>query len=335
MQTTYKHFTEEQREQARRTDLVYFLRSRGEKLKRSGSEYEWKDGSQKVTVRGNLWYHQYEQTGGDAIDFVRKFYGKNYPEAVEYLLGGACGTLITAQQTEREIKPFELPSQNESMHRVFSYLHMKRGIDRDVLLSFIRKGMIYESRQYHNAVFVGHDKSGIPRHAHKRSSGSGSSYKGNAAGSLPEYSFHWYGSSEKIYLFEAPIDMLSYISMNKGNWQAHSYAAACSVSDRVLFHSLTEHTHLQKVYLCLDHDEAGQKANKRIADRLTEQGAEYEILVPIHKDWNEDLLYLRAMNEKSEMESSQNEERKTAEQTETATEAEWETEESSCQILQP
>lgn len=66
-------FTESQKEQAR-TDLVELLRSQGETLKRSGSEYEWKDGSQKVTLRGNLWFHQYDRVGGDAIDFVRRFY---------------------------------------------------------------------------------------------------------------------------------------------------------------------------------------------------------------------------------------------------------------------
>lgn len=66
----YIHFTEEQKEQARRTDLVSFLRSRGEMLKRSGSEHEWKTTSGKVTVRGNIWFHQYEREGGDAIDFI-------------------------------------------------------------------------------------------------------------------------------------------------------------------------------------------------------------------------------------------------------------------------
>ena len=46
--STYIHFTKEQREQARRTDLANFLISQGEKVKKSGSEYEWLDGSQKV-----------------------------------------------------------------------------------------------------------------------------------------------------------------------------------------------------------------------------------------------------------------------------------------------
>ena len=73
MKTEYKHFTAAQREQARQTDLVAFLQSRGENLKRSGREYEWRDGAQKVTLRGNLWFHQYERIGGDAVDFVEKF----------------------------------------------------------------------------------------------------------------------------------------------------------------------------------------------------------------------------------------------------------------------
>lgn len=48
--STYIHFTEEQKEQARQTDLVELLCSQGEKLKPSGHEYEWRDGSAKVTV---------------------------------------------------------------------------------------------------------------------------------------------------------------------------------------------------------------------------------------------------------------------------------------------
>lgn len=79
MMSQYIYFTEEQKEQARRTDLAELLRQNGEKLKRSGREWEWKNGYEKVTVRGNLWYHQYEEVGGDAIDFVRRFYNMDYP----------------------------------------------------------------------------------------------------------------------------------------------------------------------------------------------------------------------------------------------------------------
>ena len=62
--------------------------------------------------------------------------------------------------------------------------------------------------------------------------------------------------------------MLSFISIHKNNWRSHSYAASCSVSDRVLFQMLKDNPNIQKVYLCLDNDEAGQKANERISDKL-------------------------------------------------------------------
>ena len=289
--STYIHFTKEQREQARRTDLADFLISHGEKVKKSGSEYEWLDGSQKVTIRGHLWYHQYEQKGGDAVDFVRRFYNKDYAEAVEMLLNNGGGQIVNLQTTEREQKPFILPPRNDRMSRVFSYLLLTRGIDKDVLFEFVRKKMIYESADYHNAIFVGYDSNGKPRHAHKRGTVTSNSYKGNVAGSQPEFSFHWHGTSNKIFLFEAPIDMLSYISMHKENWKRHSYAASCSVSDRVLFQCLKDNPNIKNVFLCFDNDEAGQTANKRIADKLNKLNIQNEILVPNLKDWNEDLTF--------------------------------------------
>lgn len=286
----YISFTKEQREQARRTDLENFLIGQGEKVKKSGSEYEWLDGSQKVTIRGHLWYHQYEQKGGDAIDFIRKFYNKDYAEAVQMLLSNYGGQIVNLQTTEREQKPFILPPRNDRMSRVFSYLLLTRGIDKDVLYEFVRNKMIYESADYHNAVFVGYDSSGKPRHAHKRGTVTNNPYKGNVAGSQPEFSFHWHGTSNKIFLFEAPIDMLSYISMRKENWKSHSYAASCSVSDRVLFQCLKDNPNIKKVFLCFDNDEAGQTANKRIAEKLNSMNIQNEILIPTHKDWNEDIL---------------------------------------------
>ena len=286
----YINFTKEQREQARRTDLANFLISQGEKVKKSGSEYEWLDGSQKVTIRGHLWYHQYVQIGGDAVDFVRRFYNKNYTEAVEMLLNGNGGQIIISLPIEKEYKPFTLPPRNDRMSRVFSYLLLTRGIDKDVLYEFMCRKIIYESDDYHNAVFVGYDSNGKPRHAHKRGTVTNNPYKGNVAGSQPEFSFHWHGTSDKIFLFEAPIDMFSYISMHKENWQEHSYAASCSVSDRVLFQCLKDNPNIKNVFLCFDNDEAGQTANKRIADKLNSMNIKSEILIPIHKDWNEDIL---------------------------------------------
>lgn len=291
MPTEYIHFTTEQKEAARQTDLVALLESQGERLKRSGKEYVWRNGSERVTVRGNLWFHQYERIGGDAVDFVRHFYNMDFPQAVNYLLGKSAGTLQRAEPVKREPpKPFALPSKNDNMRRVYAYLLNRRGIDREVLYVFAHKGMIYESADYHNAVFVGFDEKGIARHAHKRGTGSESTYKGNAESCDPRYSFHWTGTDNTLYLFEAPIDMLSFITLNKENWRRHSYAAACCVGDQVLFQMMKANPNIDTVYLCMDNDKAGQAANKRISDKLFIQGIKHECLVPSLKDWNEVLL---------------------------------------------
>ena len=267
--SNYVRLSQEEIDRAKHTDLAMMLQGMGETVRRSGSEYEWLDGGKKVTLRGNLWYHQYEMTGGDAIDFAKRFFGKTFPEAVVFLNGGSSAQLLRSSPAEKEKKPFALPRKAADMRRLFGYLCGHRGIDRNVLLTFVRKNMVYESADHYNVVFVGYDKNRTARHAHQRGSYSFSQFKGNVDSSDPAFSFHWNGTSGKIFLFEAPIDMLSFISMHKNNWQQHSYAAACSVSDLVL--------------------DAGQSANRRIADKLREQGVEFEILVPTLKDWNEDL----------------------------------------------
>ena len=100
---------------------------------------------------------------------------------------------------------------------------------------------------------------------------------------MPEYSFNWKGKSDRLYLFEAPIDMLSFISMNKEGWRDHSYAAACSVSDKVLFQCLQDNPNIDKVFICFDSDEPGQLAAQRISAKLLMQNIESEILVPVNK----------------------------------------------------
>ena len=178
--STYIHFTDEQKKQASQTDLAAMLTSQGETVRHSGSEYEWKDGSAKVTIRGNLWFHQYDQKGGDTIDFVRRFYNKTYPEAMEYLLGNCTGNIIVSAPIVKKVKPFELPPKNGNMRRTYAYLLNRREIDKDVLNAFAYRQMIYESEKYHNAVLVGYDKNGVPRNASMRGTGTESSYKGNA-----------------------------------------------------------------------------------------------------------------------------------------------------------
>lgn len=266
-------------------------------MKRSGREYEWRDGSAKVTVRGNLWFHQYDREGGDAIDFMKRFYNMEYSDAVLYLTGGGMEKLCKRPEQKQDYPELALPERNGNMRRVFAYLTKQRGIDRGVVEAFAHHGMIYESDKHHNVVFVGYDREGKPRHANLRGTGRESTFKGNAPNSNPAYSFHWHGSSSVLYLFEAPIDLMSYLSLYPENWRENSYAAACSVSNRVLFQMLEDNKNISQVCICFDNDEPGQSAARRIDDKLFTMGIKSQILVPNHKDWNEDLVCLKAERE--------------------------------------
>ena len=288
----YYDFTEEQKQRANSVDLVDFLRRRGEKLTRSGHDWRW-ERHDSVTIQGSQWYQHSTKQGGHAIDFVQEFYDLSFPEAMMELLGGINGVEFRQEdKTERpERKPFELPEANSDMRRVFAYLLKQRFLDRDVLIAFAKQKMIYEDKKYHNAVFVGYDEKGIARHAHKKGTYSeGKSYRVNVEGSEPKYSFHFNGTDDTLYVFEAPIDMLSYVTLHKDNWQAHSYVALNGVGEQAMLHILDTNAQIKKVMLCFDHDPAGIEISDKLKDLLSERGYDrIARLESVYKDWNEDL----------------------------------------------
>lgn len=228
-------FTDTQKEQAASVDLEEFLRRRGEKLIASGRDKRLVS-NHSITIRGCEWFDHATEQGGKAISFVKQFYGLSYPEAVSMLLGDdLCGSYPAAKEKVPEpAKPFELPPKNESMRRVYAYLLQKRCIDREILNAFVRKKLIYEScekskdgtKEYHSAVFVGFDEHGVPRHGHKRGLYTiGKSYRGNIEGSDPKHSFHYLGGDNTLYVFEAPIDLLSYLAPEVYQAQANEIGA--------------------------------------------------------------------------------------------------------------
>lgn len=294
--STYIHFTEEQKNHANAVDLEAWLTMHGEKLLRSGREKRLAS-DHSITVHGNEWFDHATGEGGLAIDFLQRHYRYSFPEAVTALLGGEQGEAFpTAEKKEVERKPFALPPANDNMRRVFAYLIKRRHIDRDILSYFARENLIYEDAEYHNAVFVGVDETGVARHAHKRSTNSyGDTFRINVEGSDPKCSFGYSGEDSKtLYVFEAPIDLLSYISLYPDNWQRQSYVSLCGTSEHAMLKMLENNVGIQTVTLCLDNDDAGFKAKVRLKGILYEHGyTNINELTPKLKDWN-DVLCAKA-----------------------------------------
>lgn len=287
-----RFYTDEEVSQAHNTNLIEFLEMRNEKIEKVGSYYYWKYRGETISLSGNLWFNHYAQMGGEAIGFVERFFNVGFVEAVGMLLGESQYRIQERLVWTTSKKHFELPEKNERMFLVKGYLTNRRGINFDVVEAFVNRNLIYEDRKYHGVVFVGYDKMNNPRHAHIRGSGLKSKFKMTVGGSEGEYSFHWNGSDNELYLFEAPIDLLSYITLFPNNWQQHTYASACSVSDKVLYQCLSDNPQINTVHVCFDSDEAGQKAARRIVEQLVNKNYIANIIKPNQKDWNEELLGL-------------------------------------------
>lgn len=304
----YIHFTDEQKLRASSVDLVEFLRRQGEKLIRSGPEYRMAS-DHSVTVRGNEWYDHAAKEGGGPISFVQNIYGLSYPEAVTRLLDGEQGRAYepAPRKKEEPKKEFIQPPAGQEMRRMYAYLLKKRLIDREVLNAFVHAGLIYEDGNYHNAVFIGKDEHGVVRHAHKRSTNDmGRTFRINVEGSDPRYSFHWTGTSDRLYVFEAPIDLLSFLTLYPKDWQQHSYAALCGVGEQAMLWMLEQNPGIRRPILCLDHDAAGIEATGRLKELLAERGyAETAVLQPVCKDWNEDVKARRGLEAQSAEEHPQ------------------------------
>ena len=279
------YYTQEQIDRANQADLVSFLQGRGEQLTRAGQEYRWKR-HDSLTVRGNKWYRHSQSKGGGPVDFLMEFFGKSFTEAVELLTGekGAA----PPPDSPAPLSDFRLPPRSPTAEQVKRYLTEARRIDEDVTGFFISSGDIYEEAAHHNAVFVGRDESGIPRYAHQR--GTAGSFRLDVKGSDKAFNFCYRGEGERLFVFEAPIDLLSFLCLFKKEWQKQSYLALGGVGEKALLRFLSDRPNIKTIYLCLDSDEAGNDACSRLV-KLMPEGLTVHRLVPLFKDWNEVLQH--------------------------------------------
>ena len=284
-----KRFSDEQLQRASGIDIVAMLQGQGEKLKKQGRVYRWMRYDSTVIDR-NRWYRHSREIGGGPIQFMQHFYGMDFVEAVKYLLDGEEGAeLVQASRNPEPKLPFTPPKLSKNMHRTFAYLIKTRKIDADIVQHFVNEKKILETEEHHNTAFCGYDEKGEMKQMHLRSTLPGNRFFMDIDGSDKQYYFRHIGTNSDVYVFEAPIDMLSYITMNKENWQESSYVCLGGVAIDALKNVLSTNEQISKVYMCVDRDDAGDKTVKRIGDELNEMGYEWERILPENKDWNEDL----------------------------------------------
>lgn len=98
-------------------------------------------------------------------------------------------------------------------------------------------------------------------------------------------------TADTLYVFEAPIDLMSYISLHRHQpWHKSSYLSLGGLADDALRRFLSEYPDIRKIVFCLDNDTdkpenwgqaAAQKYSRNYGKkRLT------RIDIPCLKDWN-------------------------------------------------
>ncbi len=276
--------TRQQIEQAKEWDLLSYLQAyEPQELKRCGNEYRTVSHDSLKISNGKWHWHSRGMGGRTALDYLIKVRGMEFVEAVKTLCG--MSGMVTVEQeitAGRAAAPasmaghprvFSLPEQARYGTAMVSYLQ-ERGIDAAIISRCIGLGILYESRRYHNCVFVGRDPGGTARYACMR--GIRSQYKGEAAGSDKRYGFCLPSQDQgslSVTVAESPIDALSVATLQKmqgPDWKADNYLSLGGTAPCALIRFLEDHPAVGKITLCLDNDRAGLAGMEKIHKAILE-----------------------------------------------------------------
>ena len=177
-------------------------------------------------------------------------------------------------------KKFVLPPAAESNRRVSAYL-MKRGIDRKVIEACFRAGILYESADHHNAVFVGKDEAGAARYAFLRGTYTrGKPFKAEVSGSDKRFCFLLppKKESKRLAVYEAAIETLAHLTLEEtaGKWrlslggiyapkEGESTRSSSFKAPPALEAFLSGHPEIEEIEICTNNDYAGRWAAEHIA----------------------------------------------------------------------
>ena len=260
-----------------------------------------------LKISNGKWYWFSQSIGGrSALDYLIKVRGIPFKEAVETIVGHcASQQVVSAPRKEPPKRSLLLPKANGDSVRVKDYL-TRRGIDQELIGYCLSTGRLYESRKYHNAVFVGQDSAGNSRYVNLR--GIDSDFKGEASGSDKRFSFSIPArdKSGALHLFESAIDLLSFATMCKQigrGWRRDHLLSLAGVyrprkelressMPLALTQYLKDHPGIRKIVLRLDNDYAGRTASQALQTMLS---GSYEVSIrppPEGKDYN-DCLCMR------------------------------------------
>lgn len=273
---------------ARRASLEEYLRGRGELLFKEGRQYRVKKHSGLV-ISANRWYSHTLSKGGNTLDYLIEVEGMEFKKAVGVL--SHCSISPVGLADMAGCSQVIIPQRNADDKRVMAYLVKTRGITMGVILPLLKEGRIYEAARTSNVVFTGIDSTGTIRYVMQRSAMSGSSFKFESKGSDKKFSFSLTGQNDTLLVFESPVDLLSFMSLNPGFMHDRPHLLSLGgVSDIALEAYIARTSGICFIVFLLDNDGAGHEAYLQFHDKYSARGFHVFKCFPEEKDWNQQLL---------------------------------------------
>ena len=243
--------------QAKSLDILEVARSLGMEMKRkSHREYYWAEhDSFKIDTVKNTW-HWYSQADkyGDTINLVQEMRNVSYKEAMVFL---ETGSFPEAKPVEEERQPFNytLAPYEQRFVEARSYLKEIRGLSDDTIDFFLEKGVLAQAKRKdkdgviedvlvfkyldRNQQLVGASLQGLVPDQ-ERHPGKGYlkqiMYQSESISGLNVS----IGSPKRLIVTEAPIDLMSYYELHKGELNDVRLVAMEGLKEGVLSHYVLE-----------------------------------------------------------------------------------------------
>ena len=242
--------------QAKSLDILEVARSLGMEMKRkSHREYYWTEhDSFKIDTVKNTWHWYSQNLFGDTINLVQQMQNVSYKEAMVFL---ETGSFPEAKPVEEERKPFNytLAPYEQPFVEARSYLKEIRGLSDDTIDFFLEKGVLAQAKRKdkdgviedvlvfkyldRNQQLVGASLQGLVPDQ-ERHPGKGYlkqiMYQSESISGLNVS----IGSPKRLIVTEAPIDLMSYYELHKGELNDVRLVAMEGLKEGVLSHYVLE-----------------------------------------------------------------------------------------------
>ena len=298
--------------QAKLLDILEVARSLGMEMKRkSHREYYWAEhDSFKIDTVKNTWHWYSQNLFGDTINLVQQMQNVSYKEAMVFL---ETGSFPEAKPVEEERKPFNytLAPYEQPFVEARTYLKEIRGLSDDTIDFFLEKGVLAQAKRKdkegviedvlvfkyldRNQQLVGASLQGLVPDQ-ERHPGKGYlkqiMYQSEAISGLNVS----IGSPERLIVTEAPIDLMSYYELHKGELNDVRLVAMEGLKEGVLSHYVLEILQ-ERGEIAMDERDYTKSSELTRTSRFLSVAAETSTLFQDHK--YDDLITLAVDRDKA------------------------------------